>query len=148
MTAPLEGLRVLDFGQGVAGPYAAQLLGDQGADVIKVEPPRGDWARTMGAQDGSGLSGTFVAVNRNKRGLCLDLRKPQALDVARRLAMRADVVVESFRPGVMDRLGLGREALHAGNPGQVFCSITGWGSPGRTSNCPPATRSCRRTAAS
>lgn len=99
MNVPLEGLRVLDFGRGVAGPYAAQLLGDHGADVIKVEPPRGDWARTMGAQDGSGLSGTFVAVNRNKRGLCLDLGKPAAVDLARDLARRADVVVESFRPG-------------------------------------------------
>jgi crotonobetainyl-CoA:carnitine CoA-transferase CaiB-like acyl-CoA transferase len=130
VSAPLEGLRVLDFGQGVAGPYAAQLLGDNGADVIKVEPPRGDWARTMGAQDGTGLSGTFVAVNRNKRGLCLDLRKPEAIDIARRLALRADVLVESFRPGVMDRLGLGCDALRAANPKLVYCAVTGFGETG------------------
>ncbi|MBK8324659.1 MAG: CoA transferase [Betaproteobacteria bacterium] len=130
MNVPLEGLRVLDFGQGVAGPYAAQLLGDHGADVIKVEPPRGDWARTMGAQDGSGLSGTFVAVNRNKRGLCLDLGKPAAVDLARDLARRADVVVESFRPGVMDRLGLGCAALQQVNPKLVYCSVTGFGDSG------------------
>ena len=136
MTLPLEGLRVLDFGQGVAGPYCGQHLGDHGADVIKIEPPRGDWARTMGAQDGSGLSGTFVAVNRNKRGLCLDLRKPEAVDITRRLAARADVVVESFRPGVMDRMGLGREALRRDNAGVVFCSVTGFGESGPNVDLP------------
>ncbi len=130
MASPLGGLRVLDFGQGVAGPYCGQLLADHGADVVKVEPPRGDWARTMGAQDASGLSGTFVAVNRNKRGLCLDLRNPEAVDVARRLALRADVIVESFRPGVMARLGLGGAALRRENPGLVYCSVTGFGDSG------------------
>lgn len=136
MSAPLEGLRVLDFGQGVAGPYAGQLLGDNGADVIKVEPPRGDWARTMGAQDGTGLSGTFVAVNRNKRGLCLDLRKPEAVDIARRLALRADVLVESFRPGVMDRLGLGYDALRAANAKLVYCAVSGFGETGPNAELP------------
>jgi crotonobetainyl-CoA:carnitine CoA-transferase CaiB-like acyl-CoA transferase len=136
MTLPLEGLRVLDFGQGVAGPYAGQLLGDHGADVIKIEPPRGDWSRTMGAQDGTGLTGTFVAVNRNKRGLCLDLRKPEAIDIARQLALEADVIVESFRPGVMDRLGLGREALRRENASLVYCSVTGFGESGPNVDLP------------
>ena len=136
MTLPLAGLRVVDFGQGVAGPYCAQLLGDQGADVIKVEPPRGDWSRTMGEQDGSGLTGTFVAVNRNKRGLCLDLRNRDAVEVARGLALRSDVIVESFRPGVMDRMGLGREALRRGNPGLVYCSVTGFGDSGPNVDLP------------
>ena len=136
MTLPLQGLRVLDFGQGVAGPYCAQLLGDQGADVIKIEPPRGDWARTMGVQDGSGLTGTFVAVNRNKRGLCLDLRRAEAVEIARRLALAADVIVESFRPGVMDRMGLGREALRGENPRLVYCSVTGFGDSGPNVDLP------------
>jgi crotonobetainyl-CoA:carnitine CoA-transferase CaiB-like acyl-CoA transferase len=136
VTLPLEGLRVLDFGQGVAGPYAGQLLGDHGADVIKIEPPRGDWSRTMGAQDGSGLTGTFVAVNRNKRALCLDLRKPEAIAAARDLALRADVLVESFRPGVMDRLGLGREALRRENARLVYCSVTGFGESGPNVDLP------------
>lgn len=136
MTLPLEGLRVLDFGQGVAGPYCGQHLGDHGADVIKIEPPRGDWARTMGAQDGSGLSGTFVAVNRNKRGLCLDLRRPEAAEIALALAATADVVVESFRPGVMDRLGLGRETLRRANPRLVYCCVTGFGESGPNVDLP------------
>ncbi len=136
MSQPLGGLKVLDFGQGVAGPYCAQLLGDHGADVIKIEPPRGDWARTMGAQDGSGLSGTFVSVNRNKRGLCLDLQQPGAVDIARALAQQADVIVESFRPGVMDRLGLGQAALRATNPRLVFASVTGFGESGPNVDLP------------
>lgn len=130
MGLPLEGLRVLDFGQGVAGPYCAQLLGDQGADVLKVEPPRGDWSRTMGVKDTAGLSGTFASVNRNKRGLCLDFKHSEAVEIARRLALKADVVVESFRPGVMDRLGLGYEALRAENPSLIYCTITGFGETG------------------
>ena len=100
MTGPLAGLRVLDFGQGAAGPYCGQLLGDHGADVIKVEPPRGDWGRKLGSTHAAtGMSSTHLAVNRNKRGLCLDLSTPVGRDIARELAIRADVVIESFRPG-------------------------------------------------
>ena len=139
MSLPLEGISVLDFGQGVAGPYCGQLLADQGAEVIKVEPPRGDWAREMGARDAgdkSGLSGTFASVNRNKRGLCLDMKKPEARDVARRLALRSDVVLESFRPGVMDRLGLGCDELRRGNPRLVYCAVTGFGESGPNVDLP------------
>lgn len=136
MSRVLEGVRVLDFGQGVAGPYCAMLLGDHGADVVKVEPPRGDWSRTMGAQDGTGLTGTFVAVNRNKRGVCLDLAKEEGVAAAKALALKAHVIVESFRPGVMDRLGLGREALRAQRPDLVYCSVTGFGETGPNAALP------------
>lgn len=136
MSLPLDGLRVLDFGQGVAGPYSGQLLADQGARVVKVEPPRGDWAREMGVRDANGLSGTFASVNRNKRGLCLDLRMPEARDIARRLALGADVVLESFRPGVMDRLGLGCDALRRDNPRLVYCAVTGFGEDGPNVDLP------------
>ena len=136
MSLPLEGVAVLDFGQGVAGPYCGQLLADQGADVIKVEPPRGDWAREMGARDARGLSGTFASVNRNKRGLCLDMKRPEAREIARRLALRADVVLESFRPGVMDRLGLGSDRLRAENPRLIYCAVTGFGESGPNVDLP------------
>jgi crotonobetainyl-CoA:carnitine CoA-transferase CaiB-like acyl-CoA transferase len=136
MSRVLEGVRVLDFGQGVAGPYCAMLLADHGADVVKVEPPRGDWSRTMGAQDGSGLTGTFVAVNRNKRGVCLDLARPEGVEAARALALKAHVIVESFRPGVMDRLGLGREGLRRERPDLVYCSVTGFGETGPNADLP------------
>lgn len=136
MSLPLEGVAVLDFGQGVAGPYCGQLLADQGADVIKVEPPRGDWAREMGARDARGLSGTFASVNRNKRGLCLDMKRPEAREIARRLALRSDVVLESFRPGVMDRLGLGSDRLRAENPRLIYCAVTGFGESGPNVDLP------------
>lgn len=136
MSQALDGVRVLDFGQGVAGPYCGQLLGDHGANVIKIEPLRGDWARAMGVHDGAGLSGTFVAVNRNKRGMALDLRRPEGLAVARSLALRADVVVESFRPGVMDRLGLGSAVLRRENARLVYCSVSGFGEGGPNVDLP------------
>lgn len=136
MTSLLAGLRVLDFGQGVAGPYCAQLLGDHGADVIKIEPPRGDWSRTMGAQTESRMSGTFISVNRNKRGLCLDLKMREAVSVAKALALKADVIVESFRPEVMDRLGLGYEELRRHNPKLIYCAITGFGESGPNAGLP------------
>jgi crotonobetainyl-CoA:carnitine CoA-transferase CaiB-like acyl-CoA transferase len=136
MTLPLRGLRVVDFGQGVAGPYCGQLLGDHGADVIKIEPPRGDWSRTMGTANETGLGGTFVSVNRNKRGLCLDLKQPEAQKIARALAVRADVVVESFRPGVLDRLGLGYDVLSGDNPQLVYCTVTGFGETGPNVDLP------------
>jgi crotonobetainyl-CoA:carnitine CoA-transferase CaiB-like acyl-CoA transferase len=133
---PLQGLRVLDFGQGVAGPYCSQLLGDHGAEVIKIEPPRGDWCRTLGAEAPSGFTGAFISVNRNKRGLCLDLKHEQAVRIAHELAIKADVVLESFRPGVMERLGLGYEAIRAENPKLVYCDVTGFGSSGPNVDLP------------
>lgn len=122
---PLQGLTVLDFGQGVAGPYCGQLLADNGADVIKIEPPRGDWSRTMGEN-----GGVYLSVNRNKRGICLDLRDPGAQRVVQQAARGADIIIESFRPGVMDKLGLGYEQVRAVNSGIVYCSVTGFGDSG------------------
>lgn len=133
--APYRGLRVLDLGQGVASPYCAMLLAVYGADVIKVEPPEGDWSRRLGTTYGrhSTLSAVY---NRGKRSLCLDLKKPEAIDAARRLAAQSDVFIEGFRPGVMDRLGLGYEALSRDNPGLIYLSVSGFGQTGPYSERP------------
>ncbi|MFK0244881.1 CaiB/BaiF CoA transferase family protein [Amycolatopsis azurea] len=125
-------LRVLDFSRVLAGPFATMLLADLGATVIKVERPgTGDDTRSWGPPyDAAGQATYFQSVNRNKSSVALDLADPADLDRARALALEADVVVENFRPGVMDRLGLGPEALRAANPGLVYCSVTGFGSGG------------------
>lgn len=133
---PLFGVRVLDFGQGVAGPYCGQLLADQGAEVIKVEPARGDWSRSMGVAGEHGQSGVFVSVNRGKRGIALDLRQPEAVRLVRRIATTCQVVLESFRPGVMDRLGLGAADLRKDNPQLIYCSVTGFGPDGPNAELP------------
>lgn len=134
--APFRGLRVLDFGQGVASPYAGYLLAANGADVIKVEPPEGDWSRGLGTTygDQSTLSAVY---NRGKRSVVLDLKKPEAIEAARKLAAGADVLIEGFRPGVMDRLGLGYGTLSRDNPGLIYLSISGFGQEG-----PYAQRPC------
>jgi crotonobetainyl-CoA:carnitine CoA-transferase CaiB-like acyl-CoA transferase len=125
----LKGIRVLDLSRVIAGPYCAALLGDLGADVIKLERPgRGDDLRAM---RGTGrMSASFAAVNRNKRGIALDLQKPEGARLALELARRADVLIENFLPGVADRLGLGYAAVRAVNPGIVYASITGFGQTG------------------
>ena len=126
--APLEGILVADFSRVLAGPLAAMVLGDLGADVIKVERPEGDDTRSWGppwAEDGT--STYFQSVNRNKRSITLDLRDGGDLELARRLIDRADVLIENFRPGTMERLGLGEELLRASNPRLVTCSLTGFG---------------------
>ncbi|HLU71185.1 MAG TPA: CoA transferase [Nonomuraea sp.] len=126
----LDGLLVADFSRVLAGPYATMLLADLGADVVKVERPgAGDDTRHWGPPYApTGEATYYLAVNRNKRSIALDLRDEQDLEVARALAARADVLVENFRPGTMDRLGLGYEELRALNPGLVYCSVTGFGS--------------------
>jgi alpha-methylacyl-CoA racemase len=130
MAPPLAGIRVLDLSRLLPGPYATLVLADLGADVVKVEDPRGgDYVRWMGPLAGE-QSGFFHALNRNKRSLALDVRRPEGAGALRRLVRRADVVVESYRPGVMDRLGLGYEALRAENPRIVLCSISGYGQDG------------------
>jgi hypothetical protein len=128
-TSALAPLRVLDFSRVLACPFATMLLADLGAEVTKVERPDiGDDTRAWGPPyDDRGTATCFLAVNRNKTGMVLDLADPDDLSTARRLAGAADVVVENFRPGVMDRLGLGYDALRADNPGLVYCSITGFG---------------------
>ncbi|MPZ59817.1 MAG: CoA transferase [Propionibacteriales bacterium] len=129
---PLDGVRVVDFSRVLAGPYCTMNLGDLGADVVKVERPDvGDDLRSWGPPFAeSGESTYFMSVNRNKRSLVADLRSEEGLALARELVAGADVVVENFRPGVMDSLGLGYDDASAGNPGLVYCSITGFGDTG------------------
>jgi len=125
----LEGLRILDFSRVLAGPFATMMLADLGADVVKVERPGiGDETRSWGPPyDEHGQATYFQAVNRNKHSVVLDLAAEPDRERALELAGTADVVVENFRPGVMDRLGLGYDALRESNPGLVYCSITGFG---------------------
>lgn len=125
--SPLEGVRVLDLTIALAGPYCTMLLGDLGADVVKVEPPEGDQSRGWGPPFVEGESSYFMSVNRNKRSVVIDLKSAQGLAAARRLAASADVLVENLRPGTAGRLGLGHEELSAENPGLVYCSISGFG---------------------
>ncbi len=126
---PLEGLRILDFTRVLAGPLSTALLADLGADVVKVEPPHGDDYRHIGPMR-AGKSALFTVMNRGKKSLVLDLGRPEARELARELADRADVVVENFRPGVADRLGIGAAALRARNPKLVYVSISGFGQTG------------------
>lgn len=120
--APLEGLTVIEFGHMVMGPSIGVILADLGADVIKIEPPGGDATRRL---VGSG-AGYFPMFNRNKRSVCLDLKSKEGLDTALRMAARVDVVIENFGPGVMDRLGLGYQALSELNPRIIYCSAKGF----------------------
>jgi crotonobetainyl-CoA:carnitine CoA-transferase CaiB-like acyl-CoA transferase len=124
---PLAGIRVLDFSHALAGPYCTMLLGDLGADVIKVEPPKGDHSRQWGPPFINGESSYFLSVNRNKRSVVLDLKRPAALRVAEKLAVASDVVVENFKPGTMERLGLDAEKLQGMKAGLVYASISGFG---------------------
>jgi crotonobetainyl-CoA:carnitine CoA-transferase CaiB-like acyl-CoA transferase len=133
MTMALEGVRVLDFTQMMMGPWATQFLGDLGADVIKIERPGvGEWERGLRAMGDllDGQSPFFLAMNRNKRSVALNLKDPRARDVVLRLARDADLVVENFRPGVMARLGLGYEDLAEVNPSIVYVSGSGFGQTG------------------
>lgn len=128
MTAPLEGLLVLDFTRVIAGPYLTMTLADLGAEVIKIEaPPGGDDTRAYFPPGREGEAATFLGLNRSKRSVMLDLSTKAGQDIVRRLAARADVLVENFRPGSMDRLGLGWDALRAINPRLVYCAISGYG---------------------
>lgn len=123
---PLDGLRVLDLSRVVAGPFATRIFSDLGADVVKVEPPEGDVTRAWG-KERAGLSGFYTQQNAGKRNICVDLKAPGATQLLLELAARADVVVENYRPGVMERLGLGYDALRAVNPAVVVLSISGFG---------------------
>ena len=128
---PLDGVKVLDLTQIMAGPMCTLLLADMGADVIKVERPGGgDDTRRMGSRVAGGFAAGFLALNRNKRSIALDLRAAAGKAVFRRMAAKADIVAENFRPGVMERLGLGYEALSAINPRLIYASISGFGGTG------------------
>jgi len=134
----LHGVVVADFTQLVQGPFATQILGDLGADIVKIEPAKGDWMRAYALENAypGGESISFLAFNRNKRSIVLDLKHPRGLEVARRIADRADVLIENFRPGVMDRLGLGYDVVSASNPRLVYCSSSGYGASGPYSTRP------------
>ena len=129
MTA-LDGIRVLDHTQVMAGPFCAMLLADMGADVIKIEPPGGESTRGGELELIPGVSASFLAVNRNKRGLVLDLKRREGVDILKRLAATADVLVENYRPGVAARLGVDYATLATINPRLVYCSISGFGQSG------------------
>ena len=127
----LGGLRVLDFSHALAGPYCTLLLANYGASVYKVEAPGGnDMGRGWGPPFVHGQSSFFLGLNRGKYGVAIDLKQAEGLDLCRRLAARADVLVENFRPGSMERLGLGYEALRPANPRLIYCSISGYGQTG------------------
>ncbi|MGH2807595.1 MAG: CaiB/BaiF CoA transferase family protein, partial [Actinomycetota bacterium] len=130
MTQPLQGIEVLDLTRLLPGGYATMIMADLGADVIKVEEPgKGDYIRWTPPIVGE-FSASHIALNRNKRSITLNLKTDGGRDTFKRLARGADVVIESFRPGVMDRLGIGFEALRAENAGLVYCAISGYGQGG------------------
>lgn len=135
----LEGLKVLDLTQALAGPYCTQLLADHGADVLKVESPLGDGSRLMGPWRDDDTErthgGYFQSINRNKRSIAVNLKSTEGADLIRKLVLESDVLVENFRAGVMDRLGLSWEALHEINPRLVYATIRGFGDP-RTGTSP------------
>ncbi|MGH6627169.1 MAG: CaiB/BaiF CoA transferase family protein [Burkholderiaceae bacterium] len=126
---PLEGLRILDFTRVLAGPLATALLADLGAEVIKVEPPQGDDYRAIGPMR-NGQSALFTVMNRNKKSLVLDLKQAEAVTLVHELAAQTDVVIENFRPGVAERLGIGAAALRAINSRLVYVSVSGFGQTG------------------
>ncbi len=132
MAGPLAGLVVADFAQLAQGPFATQMLGDLGAEIIKIEPIKGDWMRhwSMANVFLEGEGASFLSFNRNKRSIAIDLKNPRGKEVALRIIDRADVVIENFRPGVMERLGLGYETLAERNPRLGYCASSGWGQTG------------------
>lgn len=132
----LSGIKVLDFSQGAAGPYASMTLGDFGAEIIKIEPPSGDWSRTLGPPFIEGESVTYLSLNRNKRSIVIDLKHPEGRDIALKMAGKVDVIIESFRPGVLDKMGLGYNKISSINPKVIYCSISGFGQNGPWKNKP------------
>ena len=129
MTGPLDGFRVIDLTAMVSGPVATMMLADQGADVIKIEPPAGELMRRVGI-DNRGMASSFLSCNRSKRSLAVDLKAPDGLAVVRKLVGTADVLVQNFRPGAIDRMGLGEETVRAIQPDIVYVSISGFGESG------------------
>jgi crotonobetainyl-CoA:carnitine CoA-transferase CaiB-like acyl-CoA transferase len=130
VTGPLAGIRVLDLSIALTGPYVATLMADQGAEVIKVERPGiGDIARWVGVSV-NGMSALYLMCNRGKRSIAVDIRTPDGASIVRALAARADVIVQNFRPGVVDRLGVGYESIRSLNPEVVYASLSGFGSEG------------------
>ena len=133
---PLQNIRVLDLSRVLAGPYCTMVLGDLGAEVIKVEPPEGDETRGWGPPFAGGESAYYLCVNRNKRGMVVNLKTEDGRNILRELAMKSDVLVENFRPGTLKKFGLDYETLHGLNPRLVFCSISGFGQTGPLRDMP------------
>jgi crotonobetainyl-CoA:carnitine CoA-transferase CaiB-like acyl-CoA transferase len=133
MAGPLEGVRILDLTTMVAGPVAAMMLADQGADVIKVESPAGDLMRRF-AFARNGMSASFLSCNRNKRSLAIDLKAAEGLRIVSKLIATADILIHNFRPGAAERIGLGEDAVRAIRPDIIYVSITGFGESGPYSN--------------
>jgi crotonobetainyl-CoA:carnitine CoA-transferase CaiB-like acyl-CoA transferase len=129
MSGPLEGFRIVDLTSMISGPVATMMLADQGADVIKVEPLSGDLVRFMGPNR-AGLSAGFISANRSKRSLALDLKTADGMAVIRKLLSTADVLVQNFRPGAIERMGLGEDAVRELKPDIVYVSISGFGESG------------------
>lgn len=127
--APYDGIKIVDLSQGIAGPYAAAILAQQGADVIKVEPASGDWGRPLGQQYGDHSAFSIVG-NLGKRSIVIDLKTAEGGDVLRKLVADADVFMEGFRPGVIGRLGFGYETVRERNPGIIYVSVSGFGQKG------------------
>ena len=128
---PLEGVKVLDLTQIMAGPYCAMTLGDMGADVVKVEKPNGgDDARRMGPPFIKGESAAFLGINRNKRSVVVDMRTDDGREIVQELARRSDILIQNFRPGSLERMGLGYEQVREINPAIIYCTISGFGATG------------------
>ena len=132
---PLQGIKILDFTRVLAGPLSTALLADLGAEVVKIEPPQGDDYRHIGPMK-NGQSALFSVMNRNKQSLVLDMKHPEAVALVHELAAQADVVVENFRPGVADRLGIGADKLRSLNPKLVYVSVSGFGQTGPMAHRP------------
>jgi len=129
--APLEGIKVLELGHIMAGPVCGRMLADMGADVVKVERvPNGDPSRSFVPPEIDGESAAFMMLNRNKRGIAVDIKRPEGVTLVRRLIRGADVVIENYRTGTLDQLGIGYDSVKSGNPGLVWCEISGFGRTG------------------
>ena len=148
LAGPLAGLRVIEMGSLIAGPFCGQVLGDFGAEVIKLEDPKvGDPMRQWGRSKPKGLSPWWPVIGRNKKSVTIDLRTDEGRDIARALIAKADVVVENFRPGTLEKWGMGYEALAKTNPGLVMARVSGFGQTGPTPSGPATPWSARPWAA-
>ena len=127
---PLNGIKVLDLTQFLAGPFSTQIFADLGAEVIKLEAPAGDWSRTLPPHFVGDDSCYYLSINRNKEAVAIDMKAPEGLALVKQLAEKCDIVMENFRPGVLDRLGLTYDDLSSRNPGLIWASISGFGQTG------------------
>ncbi len=135
--APLAGVKVVDLTRHMAGPYATVMMADYGADVVKIESvPAGDPTRGMGLHFQQGESALFLMLNRGKRSLAIDMRDPRGLDAVKKLIAESDVLIENYRPGVADKIGLGYEELSKLNPRLIYCSVSAFGPEGPYSGSP------------